>query len=135
MPMPLVMFATPLRLLSVFCSLVVFLSFCGFAVDEARSGSESSQAGIAGTTVPVPQDTSPASYASPTAAEERVRERADSGPRELLDDVDDIVIAPFAFVTDGSDSGWARRGVPAAIALAVYAFGLGFLARFATGRA
>ena len=133
--MPAVMLATPLRLLSVFCSLVVLLSFVGFAVDEARSGSESSQAGIAGTAVAPEEASSPAGYARPTAAEERAREAADSGPRELLDDVDDVLIAPFAFVTDGSESAWGRRGPPAVLALLFYAFGLGYLARFATGRA
>ncbi|WP_354699587.1 hypothetical protein DSM112329_05307 [Paraconexibacter sp. AEG42_29] len=127
------MFATPLRFLSIFCSAVVLLSLGGFAIDQARAGSNESQAGIARSGEQVDSEDA-ASYAKPTPAEEKARETANSSVREVLDDANDVVIAPFASIGDGSDSGWGRRGIPALIALLVYGFGFGFLARFATGR-
>ena len=63
------------------------------------------------------------------------RERAHSRTRELVDDADDILVAPFASIANGSDSSWVRRGVPTLIALIVYGFGLSFMARYARGRA
>jgi len=123
----------PLRLMSIVTSLIVLASFSAFAIGEARSGSQSSQAGIAGQDRAATAD--PAGYAKPTPAQERRREADHSSARELLDDADDILMAPFAAVSDDSDSAWARRSFPALIGLAVYGFGLGFLARFAAGRA
>ena len=67
--------------------------------------------------------------------EERARERAHSRAREAIDDADDVLVAPFAGLVDGSASSWVRRGVPTLLALLVYGFGLSFLARFARGRA
>jgi hypothetical protein len=127
------MFSAPLRFLSIACSLVALLSLCAFASDQARSGSEASRAGIASKDYVATAD--PSGYAKPTPAQEQVREAAHGPVRELLDDADDIVVAPFASLSDGSDSDWVRRGVPALLALVVYGFGLGFLSRFAAGRA
>ena len=128
------MLSGPLRLLATVCSLVVLLSFAAFAIDEARSGSNASQAGIAGGQLG-PAASSPSGYANPTPAEEKVREAAHGTVRELLDDGDDILMAPFASVSDSSSSSWVRRGIPALIGLLVYGFGLAFLSRFAAGRA
>lgn len=126
------MFSAPLRYLSILASLVVLLSFAGFAVDQARSGSEASRAGIASQTYKTTPD--PSGYAKPTPAQERLRERAHSTARELLDDADDIALTPFASITSSSSSAWVRRGVPGLIALVVYGFGLGYLSRYAAGR-
>lgn len=128
-------FQAPLRAFSILASLVVLLSFAAFAIDEARSGSQTSQAGIAGgatTYAPLPN---PAGYANPTPAQEKVREAAHSAVREGLDDADDVLLAPFASVTEASSSSWMRRSIPALLGLAVYGFGVGFLSRFAAGRA
>ena len=54
---------------------------------------------------------------------------------EVIDDADDVLVAPFAPVVSSSESSWVQRGVPTLIALIVYGFGLSFLARFAKGRA
>jgi hypothetical protein len=126
-------FQGPLRLFSILASVAVMLSFGAFAVDQARSGSKSSQAGIARTVFVAPPD--PAGYAEPSPAQERVREAAHGTARETLDDVDDVLVAPFAFVTENSTSAWMRRSIPALLALAVYGLGVGFLSRFAAGRA
>jgi hypothetical protein len=63
-----------------------------------------------------------------------VREKVHSKPREFVDDVNDVLLSPFAGLTDSSGSKWVRRSIPALIALLVYGFGGGFLARFAAGR-
>jgi hypothetical protein len=126
------MFSTPLRYLSALASLVVLLSFAGFAIDQARSGSEASRAGIASVEYRTTAD--PSGYAKPAPAQERLREKAHTSARELLDDADDIALAPFASVADSSASAWVRRGVPGLIALVVYGFGLGYLSRYAAGR-
>jgi hypothetical protein len=55
--------------------------------------------------------------------------------REAIDDADDVLVTPFAPLTEGSSSSWVRRGIPTLLALVVYGFGLAFLARFASGRA
>lgn len=128
------MLSGPLRFLSIACSLVVLLSFAAFAIDEARSGSEASQAGIADRGQVVSENDA-AGYAKPTRAQEAVRDKAHSSARELLDDADDVLMAPLAFVSDGSSSAWVRRGFPALLGFAVYGFGLGYLSRFASGRA
>jgi hypothetical protein len=127
------MLSAPLRYLSIIASLVVLASIGAFGIDQARSGSEASRAGITSTGYRATAD--PSGYARPSPAQERVREQAHGDARELLDDADDLAVAPFAAVVSSSASAWVRRGIPALIALFVYGFGLGYLARFAAGRA
>jgi hypothetical protein len=116
-----------LRTVSIVASAIVLLSFALFAVDETRDASAQSTAAVAGLDATRDSDPSP--------RQERARERAHSRTREFIDDADDILVAPFASIADGSDSSWVRRGVPTLIALIVYGFGLSFLARYARGRA
>jgi hypothetical protein len=71
---------------------------------------------------------------APTPAGERERERRHSQVREAIDDVNDVLLAPFAGVSEDATSRWARRGVPALLGLLVYGFGLGDVARFMKGR-
>jgi hypothetical protein len=116
-----------LRTVSIVASAIVLLSFVLFAIDETRDASEQSAAAIAGLEATRASD--------PSARQERARERAHSRQREVVDDADDVLVAPFAPVVSSSESSWVRRGVPTFIALVVYGFGLSFLARFARGRA
>jgi hypothetical protein len=116
-----------LRTVSVVTSAVVVLSFAMFAIDDSRAASQRSAAAVAGLQATGTVD--------PTPTEERAREKAHSKPRELIDDADDVLLAPFAGIADGYSSNWARRGIPGLVALVVYGFGLSFLARFSRGRA
>jgi hypothetical protein len=116
-----------LRTASVVASAIVLVSFALFALDETRNASKESAAAVAGLEATRSSDPSP--------REERARERAHSRTRELIDDADDVLVTPFASIVGGSDSSWVRRGVPTALALLVYGFGLSFLARYARGRA
>jgi hypothetical protein len=111
----------------VVASAIVILSFALFALDESRAASRRSAAETAGLRAARPAD--------PNPDQERARERAHSSARELVDDADDILLAPFAWAEPSTTDKWARRGVPALAALFVYGFVLAFLARWARGRA
>jgi hypothetical protein len=96
-----------------------------FAIDQARGASNESVAGIAG---------DPATFSDPSPDQERAREKQHGTVREFIDDVNDVLLSPFAGLTDSSGSKWVRRSIPALIALLVYGFGGGYIARFARGR-
>lgn len=117
----------PLRLLSIVLSGVVLLGWVLFAVATLGEASRQSAAEVAGRQAAARPDPSP--------DQERAREAAHGSVREAVDDANDILLSPFADIGAGSESRWVRRTVPAALALLVYGLGLGFLARFAQGRA
>ena len=117
----------PLRALSILLSLTVLAGFGLFAIDETREASAQSAAQIEGRRA--------ATDPSPDATQERAREKAHSAGREVIDDANDVILTPFAWIADDSRTAWVRRGVPALAALLVYGFGLGTLARFGRGRA
>ena len=110
-----------IRAVAIVTSAIVLISFGLFAIDQARAGSQREQDQLA------QQDS-----ADPTATQERRREKAHTGIRETIDDADDFLLSPFTGFVD-SGGVWVQRGVPTALALLVYGFGLGFLARFARG--
>lgn len=120
------MFERPLRLAAMLASLAVLLGFGLFAIDEARKASGQTAAEIRGDRA--------ARFADPSPRQERAREAAHSGLREAVDDVNDVLLAPFASVVGDHADVWVRRGVPALLALLVYGFGLAFLARVAKVR-
>jgi hypothetical protein len=115
-----------LRFAAVACSLLVIAGWGWFAIDETRAASEQSTAEIEGRVA--------ARTASPDPDQELAREKANSGPHEAIDDVNDVLLRPFSPLTEDSDSKWVRRSIPALLALVVYGFGLGLLARVAAGR-
>lgn len=115
-----------LRFAAVACSLLVIAGWGWFAIDEAGTASANTQAEIAG------QQAS--RTASPDPDQERDREKVNSSLHELVDDANDVLLKPFATIAQDSSSKWARRSVPALLALIVYGFGLGLLARVAAGR-
>lgn len=117
------MLARPLRYLAIALSLTIAIGFVLFALEDIGRASENSQQRVSG-------------YAAtnPSPAGERERERLHGQPREMIDDVNDVLLSPFAAITADADSRWARRGVPALLGLLVYGFGLGYAARFMTAR-
>lgn len=116
-----------LRAASVIACLLVLAGWTLFALDETRTASQASAAEVAGRAAARAPDPSP--------RQERAREAIHSRPRELIDDANDVLLAPFAGLVDGSSDRWVRRSVPMLLALVLYGFGLGYLARFARGRA
>jgi hypothetical protein len=115
-----------LRLAAIVCSLLVGAGWLWFVVDETGAASQDTQAQIAGRQA--------AQVPDPAPDQERAREKINSKPHELVDDANDILLRPFAPLVTNTQSKWVRRSVPAGLALLVYGFGLGFLARFAAGR-
>jgi hypothetical protein len=115
-----------LRLAAVICSLLVLVAWGWFAADETGAASRSTQAQIAGQAA--------ARTVDPDPDQERQREQVNGTVHEYVDDANDVLLRPFAGLTAGSSSKWVRRSVPALLALLVYGFGLGLLARFAAGR-
>lgn len=112
-----------LRTLAVALSLVVAGGFVLFAVDDFDRASNSSRNRIIGESVAT----------APTPAGERERERRNGDVREAIDDANDVLLRPFAAITENDDSRWVRRGVPALLGLLVYGLLLGFLSRYAKG--
>jgi hypothetical protein len=108
-----------LRSVAIVCAGLVLISFGLFARDQFSGASENQQREIVGglPRVPgvVPQ---PTHHGQP-------RRFIDGAARELE--------SPFAHLVD-SPSDWAKHGIPAFLGLALYGFGLGFLARYAHGR-
>jgi hypothetical protein len=117
--------ARPIRIAASLACVFVVLGFGAFALDQARGASKESVSGIAG---------DPTTFSGPSPNQERARERQHSGAREFIDDVNDVLLSPFAGLVDSSNSKWVRRLIPALLALLVYGFGGGYLSRFAAGR-
>ena len=111
----------PLRILAIVLSAIVALGFVLFVIDDADRASGESVARIAAY-----------ERADPTPAGEREREDRNGRVREWVDDGNDVLLRPFAGITD-SDSRWVQRGVPALLGLLIYGFLLGYVARFARG--
>ena len=64
-----------------------------------------------------------------------VRSPASAAPHEgglhqAIDDVAGEITSPFSPITSGSSSEWAVRGVNLVLAMIVYGFGIGYLARW-----
>lgn len=114
-----------IRLAAISASIVVLLGFAFFAAGEMDKGSKTQQTAL-GDETGTPAARDPAAVA-PTADGEAARERQNGGPRELIDDANDVLLAPFADLVD-SDSAWVDHGVPALLALLLYGVGLGLLA-------
>jgi hypothetical protein len=117
--------AGPLRVVSVVATAIVVLSFVLFALDETSAASKRSAAETAGLRASRVPDPSP--------DQERAREAVHSDVREAIDDANDILLTPFAWAEPDTRDRWARRGVPALLAVFVYGFLLSFLARYAKG--
>jgi hypothetical protein len=116
----------PLRFASIVLSLIVLLGFALFAIDEAGNGTRESSAGVGD---------SVAATVDPSPRQEAAREKQHGTFREAVDDANDVVLTPFAWAAPDDSGAWVRRTLPALLALAVYGFGLSYLARFSHARA
>jgi hypothetical protein len=111
-----------LRFVAIALSLIVVAGFSMFALDEFNRASSAQRDELAGF-----------EHAAPTAAGERQREQRHSTAREYIDDANDVLLKPFAGVDQGG-SRWMQRAVPTFLALVLYGFVLGYVARFMHGR-
>jgi hypothetical protein len=106
-----------LRLASLVICAIVIASFAIFAVDQTKTASKHQTEALSGGA----PSTSNGSAAGSTAHEGSVRKAIDDANRELT--------SPFAGVVSGSSSEWLSRGAKLVLALLVYGFVVGFLAR------
>jgi hypothetical protein len=105
-----------LRLASLVICLIVIASFGIFAIDQTKGASANQQREL---TVGTSSET-----ARPTKSAEHK-----GSLHNAIDEASNQLTSPFSGVTSGSSSEWAIHGVNLLLALAVYGFGLGFLAR------
>jgi hypothetical protein len=114
--------AAILRVASLTICLIVIASFLIFAIDETNGASNHQQAVLNGTaSAPGAPSSAPASSAPTPPAKE-------SGIHKAIDDAANELTSPFSGVTSKS-SEWMTRSVNTMLALLIYGFGLGYLAR------
>ena len=110
-----------LRVASIAICLIVGASFVVFAVDQTKSASSGQQAALKNGT-------------------ERGSALADSrqhknGFHKAIDEAASTFTSPFSGIVSASKSEWGDEMVKLLLALLVYGFGLGYLARFIRVRA
>jgi hypothetical protein len=113
-----------IRLAAIVMSGFVLVGFAFFAADEMDRGSKTQQQALANELEGTTPEVIPI---APAPADEAAREAAHGDVREVVDDVNDVLLGPFTSIAD-SDDVWVARGVPTVLALLLYGFGLGFLA-------
>jgi hypothetical protein len=110
--------STLLRLASRIACLIVAVSFVLFVVDQAGSASTHQQNEL--------NEAAPATSRAPALP---TTKHSESSAREAIDEASSTLTSPFKGATAGSNNQWAIRGVSLVLALLVYGFGVGFLAR------
>ena len=114
-----------LRLASVVICLIVVASFTIFAVDQAKGASGQQEGLVRG--APSNTDGEGQGKSGSSSADE-------SGVHKTVDEASNSLTSPFSGITAGSKSVWTLHGVNLLLALVIYGFGLGFLARVLQGR-
>jgi hypothetical protein len=117
--------ASALRLASVVVCLIVIASFVLFVVNQTSSASTHQQQELNGTT------TAQGAQGAATS----LKHAKKSSLRTKIDDASKAITSPFDGLSSGWNSQWLVRGVNLLLALVVYGFGLGFLARVIRVRA
>jgi hypothetical protein len=107
--------STLLRLGSRIVCLIVLVSFVLFAIEQADSASVHQQREL--------------SEGTPTASTKHSGKHDKSTLRKTIDEVSSEITSPFSAATAGWKNEWAIRGTLTVLALLVYGFGIGFLAR------
>ena len=111
-----------IRILAVVACLFIIAGLIGFLTDEVRDTSKVQATRIqdpgSGQVVTQTVDiTEP----SPPASVERLREQEHTSGREVIDDVNDVLLGPFTFLIPGSQP-WVKRLLYSALGLFVYGF-------------
>jgi hypothetical protein len=113
--------ARVLKLASLALCLIVIASFVLFVVNRTSSASQHQQQELNGQTVGANGESSGA-LAPDTGGR-------NGSARRTIDDISEAVTSPFAALTERSSSEWVIHSVDLAVALVVYGFGLGYVAR------
>jgi hypothetical protein len=116
-----------MRLVSVTLCLIVGASFLLFVVNQTGSASAQQQRELNHETVVPGGGGQPSAAGAPNAAGSD--DGAKSSPRKIIDEVAEAITSPFSGLTESWSSEWLKRGVLLLLTLAIYGFGLSFLAR------
>lgn len=111
-----------LRLASLVICLIVIASFTLFVVNQTSSASAQQQQELN-------SGTPNSSAQAGTAGAAPAKHSNEGTPHKVIDEASKALTSPFSGITAGSSSQWVIRGVNLGLALIVYGFGLGFLAR------
>jgi len=114
-------FAGLLRLASLVICLIVVAAFAVFVFDQAKGASAHQQRAVATET---PSNTNGEAASTGPSSPTRL-----STPHRVLDEVANGITSPFSGITAGSNHAWAVHGVNLLLALLIYGFGFGYLAR------
>jgi hypothetical protein len=114
-------FAGLLRLASLVICLIVIASFTIFVINQTSSASTHQQEELGGT----PATTT----VTPGRPPPKTQPPHKSTVHKTIDEASDGLTSPFSGITSGFSSQWAIRGIKLLLALVLYGFGLGFLAR------
>jgi uncharacterized membrane protein YraQ (UPF0718 family) len=116
------------RIASAVTCLIAVGWFVGFAVEQSKQASAHQQAELNGTgTQPQPSGAS-GTGASPSKTGSAASAKK-SGLREAVDKAFSTISSPFSGLTSGLSSAWTLHIVDTLLALLIYGFGLGYLAR------
>ena len=111
---------------AILASAFVTLSFLFFAANQTSTASQNQVKAISGGGGVEPEKAT--KVPNPPRNVERVREKENDGFHEFVDDVDDVLLAPFTGIFD-SDNIWVKRLIPLGLALLIYGLGGMYLAR------
>ena len=120
--------ATLVRLAAICAAGCVALSFVLFAIDQSEEGSANQARQVEGIETRAESEAA-IDRPAPDRATERMREARHGDVRELIDDGNDIVVAPFADVVQ-SGNVWVERLVAGGLAGLVFGLGGMLLANF-----
>ncbi len=109
-----------LRLVSLAICLIAVASFVTFALEQSKSASAHQQNEL-NSSAPPSQQTAPVGESSASAKRGAFHEAVDEAFSKLS--------SPFSGLTSGIGSQWTLHAANTLLALLIYGFGLGFLAR------
>ena len=118
------------RIASIVAVLFIVAGLLGFLTDTVRDTST-----VQATRIPDPGSgrvvtvTIDISQPDPPASVEKLREAQHTKAREFIDDVGDVLMRPFSWISSGSDA-WVQRLLYSALALLFYGFLLQVLADY-----
>jgi hypothetical protein len=115
--------AAALRLASIVLCLIGGVSFALFVIDQTGNASAHQQRKVNESNAVSTPGGTPAKHNEKSAA------------RKTVDEAAEVVTSPFSGVTEGWSSEWSKRGMLLLLTLAIYGFGLGFIARIVRVRA
>jgi hypothetical protein len=120
--------AGALRLASIVLCLIVAVSFGLFAISQTSNASAHQQRELSGE-IPPPQEGQTPAEAAAAQKTAGGGQASKGSARRTIDEVAEAVTSPFSGLTDGASSEWAKRALLLILTLALYGFGLSFLAR------